>query len=230
MLRERAKLFTAVQFVADVLLSAAAFPLAYYARLNLNQITPERFDRLMNPVVNPLASYAPVVGVALPIWAMAAFSLGLYRLSMRRSDREKLRIVVESSILLGLFLGFLSFALKLEISRPLIFLFLFFQTILLAAPRIAIALRSSGRRPSPDNARQIVIVGTGPKARDMGALISMYSEWGLHVAGYVAAERGDPTEPETAPDVLGTVAELHEIVERNVVDEIILVGSEPKDL
>jgi exopolysaccharide biosynthesis polyprenyl glycosylphosphotransferase len=228
MLRERAKLFTAVQFVADALLSVAAFLLAYYARLHLNQITPEKFDRLMNPVVHPLLNYAPMVGVALPVWAMAAFSLGLYRLSMRRSDREKLRIVVESSILLGLFLGFLSFALKLEISRPLIFLFLFFQAVLLAVPRVVIALRSRGRRPSPDNARQIVIVGTGPKARDMGALISLYSEWGLHVAGYVATERLDPAE--TAPDVLGTVAELQEIVERNVVDEIILVGSEPKDL
>ena len=230
MLRERAKLFTAVQFASDALLSAAAFPLAYHTRLRLERFAPEKFDRLLNPALYPLSHYAPVVLLALAVWAAAAYSLGLYRFSMRRSDWEKIRIVLESSVILGLFLGFLSFALQLVMSRPLIFLFLFYQSLLLSTARVAIALRSRGRRSHASGAGQIVIVGSGTKARAMGDVISRYSEWGLRVLGYVEPFAGQTPAAGAAADVLGTLSDLQEIVERNVVDEIIFVGSGPKDL
>ena len=76
MLRERAKLFTAVQFASDALLSAAAFPLAYHTRLRLERFAPEKFDRLLNPALYPLSHYAPVVLLALAVWAAAALPMG----------------------------------------------------------------------------------------------------------------------------------------------------------
>src|SRR5438552_4385354 len=122
MLREHAKLFTTVQFVMDVLLSVAAFPAAYLTRQQLDRFAPGALERLLNPALFPLQSYVWMVFLALPLWALAACSLGLYRLSFRPSGWEKIRIALESSVLAGLFLGFLSFALKLNVSRPLIFL------------------------------------------------------------------------------------------------------------
>ena len=217
MLRERAKLFTGLQLTTDVILSAAAFPLAYYSRLHIEPWTPDALDRLLHPALLPLERYLWVVALALPFWAAAAWSLGLYRLSMRRSGLEKVRVVVESSVVLGLFLGFLSFALKLDLSRPLIFGFVLYQALLLGLARGAVGLVSRGA--GGRDRRQILIVGTGPKARAMGALIRRYGEWGLDIVGYVEANGAPP-----APDVLGTVAEIHDIVQRRVVDEIIFVG------
>ena len=40
MFRERARLFIAVQFLADILLTFLAFPLAYVTRLHLGHIIP----------------------------------------------------------------------------------------------------------------------------------------------------------------------------------------------
>ena len=62
------------------------------------------------------------------------------------------------------------------------------------------------------------------KARKMGGLISCYSDWGLRILGYVDVN-GSP--PEGMSDVLGTVADLPQIIENNIVDEIIFVGDRP---
>lgn len=225
MIRERAKLFTTLQLISDLLLTGLAFPLAYLTRLHLSSFTPEGLDRLLNPVLHPIEDYLWMVTLAIPFWAAAAYLLGLYRLSIRRSDWEKIRIVLESTIILALFLGFLSFALKLDLSRPLIFLFPFYQAVLLMLARLAVALQVKGRVQPSSRHRQILIVGSGSAAREMGALISRYSEWGLNILGYVEANGADPE-----PDVLGTVGDIPRIVETQVVDEIIFVGNKLKDL
>ena len=230
MLRERAKFLTILQSQSDLLLSIAAFPLAYLTRLHLQRILPDELERLLNPALLPLKDYLWMVFLALPLWAIAAYSLGLYRLSIRRSDWEKIRIVLESAVLLGLFLGFLSFALRLNTSRPLIFLFVFYQALLVTLSRLFLSLRGRWRsNPSADQ-RNILIVGSGAKAYEMGELISRYFEWGLRILGYVAADADGARELSKRVDVLGTVADIPRIVENNVVDEIIFVGSEPKDL
>jgi len=72
-------------------------------------------------------------------------SLGLYRISMQRSGLEKIRIVVESSVLLGLFLGFFSFALKLDLSRPLIALFVIYQALFLTVIRLLVLFHFTGK-------------------------------------------------------------------------------------
>jgi len=225
MLREHAKLFTTLQFVTDLLLSAAAFPVAYLTRLQLDRFVPGEVERLLNPVLFPLQSYLWMVFLALPLWALAAYSLGLYRLSFRPSDWEKIRIALESSVLVGLFLGFLSFALKLDVSRPLIFLFVFYQALSLTFPRLLLRFRGKGQARRAASQRNILIVGDGPKAYEMGELVSRYSEWGLKVIGYVERNGESPRG-----EGLGTVSDIPRIVESNVVDEIMFVGNGPKDL
>ncbi len=230
MFRERARLFTALQFITDTLLTVAAFPLAYVSRINLGMAVPPGLGSILNPVLHPLMRYSWMVALGILWWAAVAYSIGLYRISIRRSDWEKVRIVVESSILLGLFLGFLSFALQLNISRPLIALFVAYQALLLSAARLAVAIHARRRRKAGESAdrRNILIVGSGSRAREMGELISRYSDWGLRILGYVEVNGGDGVC--RGADTLGSLADLPGIVESNVVDEIIFVGSSPRDL
>jgi exopolysaccharide biosynthesis polyprenyl glycosylphosphotransferase len=224
MFRERARLFNRMQFVADLLGTCAAFPLAYWSRDHLSQVLPSALDKLLNPILRPIHQYLWIVGLAVVCWAAAASSLGLYRISMRRSGWEKVRIVLESSILLAFFLGFLSFAFNLNLSRPLIALFAVYQALILTAARLLVLIHVKGKSPvfSLRHYRNILIIGTSLKAREMGDLISRYSDWGLRVKGYVdvSSERG--VKPEG--DVLGSVADLPRIIDNNVVDEIIFVG------
>ena len=227
MFRERAKLFNRLQFVVDLLATCAAFPLAYWTRIHLSNVLPSNIDRLLNPELLPLNAYFWSVGLAIACWAAAATSLGLYRITIRRSGWEKVRIVLESSVLLWLFLGFLSFALKLDLSRPLIALFGIYQALILIAGRLLVHLhiKRKGLIFSSKHCRNIVIIGTSPKARKMGALVSRYSDWGLRILGYVDVSGTANVKPEG--DILGAVSDLPGIVENNVVDEIIFVGDRP---
>ena len=228
MFREHARLFTIIQFCADIALTILAFAVAYATRLHLDHVLPEPLERLLNPELLSPQSYAWLVSVGIVWWMIVAKTLGLYRITIRRSGWEKIGAVVAAAFLLGLFLGFLSFALKLVMSRPLIALFVLYQAAFLSGARAVVALHGHQRSHPSRDRRNILIVGTSRKAREMGELISRYSDWGLRILGYVdvdpAKDRGGTS------DVLGSIEDIPTIIEDNVVDEIIFVGSEPRDL
>jgi exopolysaccharide biosynthesis polyprenyl glycosylphosphotransferase len=227
MFRARAKLFNRLLLLVDLLMTCAAFPLAYWSRINLSKILPAAIDSMLNPYLHPIHQYFWIIGLGIVWWATVASSLGLYRISMRRSGWEKIRKVVEGSILLWLFLGFLSFALQLNISRPLIALFVFYQLLFLLAVRLIVLvyIKSKGAAFFTTHSQNILIVGTGEKARRMGNLVSRYSDWGLQVIGYVNADEGHPAEP--GGDILGNVSDLHQIIDDRIVDEVIFVADKP---
>ncbi len=224
MFREHARLYNRLQFIVDLLATCGAFPLAYFSRIHLSKVLPADWDRFLNPVLLPQREYLWIIGLGVVCWAAAAFSLGLYRISMRRSGWEKLRIVLESSVIVWLFLGFLSFALKLDLSRTLIALFVFYQAVILSAARLLVLLHAKRKVlffPSR-HSRNVLIIGTSAKARAMGKLIARYSDWGFQVLGYVEVN-GD-SKAERGEDILGTDSDLPQIIENNIVDEIIFVG------
>jgi len=227
MYREHARLFAILQFVADLALTGLAFVFAYWARTHLDGIAPDALVRMLNPELYPFSYYWPYVGLAVGWWAVVASSLGLYRLAIRRSDWERIRIIVESAVLMGLFVGFLSYSLKLDFSRPLTAFFVAAQTLFLSLARVAAALQGRRRR-AVSSRRNILIVGCGEKGQEMGRLISRYTDWGLNILGYIAREGCEAPAPGLK--ILGGVADLPQIVEENAVDEIIFVGSRPSDL
>jgi exopolysaccharide biosynthesis polyprenyl glycosylphosphotransferase len=227
MFREHARLFTIMQFCADLALSCLAFPLAYWTRTQLDHFIPADWSQLLNPALHPLENYFLMAAAALAWWTLVALTLGLYRITIKRSDWAKVQMVLESSVLMGLFLGFLSFALKLDLSRPLIAFFVLYQAGLLLLARGIVRLYGN-RAGSSTGRRNILILGTGAKAREMGNLISRYSEWGLGILGYV--EPNGTSGGEAGGDILGTIADIPRIIEHNVVDEMIFVGNKPMDL
>ncbi|MBM3791195.1 MAG: sugar transferase [Acidobacteria bacterium] len=228
MFREHARLFITLQISADLVLSALAFPLAYWSRLHLEPVLPQGWRYLLNPELHPMTHYLWLAGAAVAWWAVVAVSLGLYKVSMRRSDWTKIRIVLESGVLMGLFLGSLSFALKLDLSRPLIALFVSYQAALLLAARAVVRLQSMRSVRSPRNLRNILIVGSGVKALEMGDLLSRYAEWGFRILGYVDVNGTSRVDSQVG--ARGTIADIPRIIEEEVVDEIIFVGSKPVDL
>jgi exopolysaccharide biosynthesis polyprenyl glycosylphosphotransferase len=202
----------------------AAFPLAYLSRIHLSKVLPAGLQRMLNPALLPMMDYLWIFGLGTVCWVTAAYALGLYRVSIRRSGWEKVRMVIESSLILWLFLGFLSFVLKLDLSRPLIALFIFYQAAFLILARLLIFLHAKRKGlffPSR-HFRNIVIIGTTAKARELGDLISRYSDWGFKILGYVDVNGAENVKP--SGDVLGSELDLPQIIENNIVDEIIFVG------
>ena len=83
MLRARANLFYKLLFLVDLLMTCAAFPLAYWSRNNLSRVLPSDWEYLLNPYLHPIEHYFWIIGAAIVWWAVSAFFLGLYRITMK---------------------------------------------------------------------------------------------------------------------------------------------------
>jgi exopolysaccharide biosynthesis polyprenyl glycosylphosphotransferase len=224
MFRKRAQICKIIQLLVDIAATGAAFALAYWTRLHLDDIPHAAWNRLLNPELHPITFYLPILILATFCWIMVASTLGLYRITLERSTWKNIGIVIESSIIMGLFLGFLSFSLKLDLSRPLFGAFIFYQALFIIIPRLF--FHEYARRRSHDcscnDVRNILIIGTNKRARKMGGLISRYSNWGFRIMGYVANQPGPNTREEG--DIIGSIVDLPRILHDNVVDEVIYSG------
>jgi exopolysaccharide biosynthesis polyprenyl glycosylphosphotransferase len=224
MFKERARFYSKVQFAIDLLLSCLAFPLAYFSRIHITVPLPEWIEPYFHPLLMPFNDYLWMIGAAILWWAIVAVSLGLYRISMRRFGWGKIRIIAECSVLLWIFLAILSYALQLNISRPLVALFVFYQAVLLVLTRLFSSLKV--RRSNGDSAhgeyRNIVVIGSDARARQMCELIARYSDWGLCILGYVDVRTTESIEAEG--DVLGSIRDMERIIDSHIIDEIIYIG------
>jgi exopolysaccharide biosynthesis polyprenyl glycosylphosphotransferase len=86
--------------------------------------------------------------------------------------------------------------------------------------RIAIfgTLRLARRRGR--NFRNLLIVGSGPRARDVGRLVDRHPEWGYRVAGFI--DEGDyPVDPSIPAESVHKFIEMPNLIREQVIDEVI---------
>jgi len=115
---------------------------------------------------------------------------------------------------------------QIWISRSLLGLFVVTSFLVLGIERSLVlaglrALRRHGR-----NTRNVVVVGIREAAAELAAAAAEHPEWGWRLLGFLQVnEAGDGREEAAAPGdlspVLGTVRDLPEILEEEVVDEVI---------
>ena len=71
------------------------------------------------------------------------------------------------------------------------------------------------------NSRNVLIVGTGPRARQVLGMIRRHREWGLRTIGFLD-ERGEPFDGRTAPEDVHALSDLPALLREHVVDEVIV--------
>lgn len=130
---------------------------------------------------------------------------------------------IQSLILMGFY-----FLTNREFPRSVLVLFAGFDFAGLLAWR---SLLLRWHRPPP---RRVVIVGTGPAARELAATIRHNPWYQLEVAGHVASPDDLPEAPDTPstlPPVsvlgeeLGSLDDLPELLRSGEVDDVILAGN-----
>ncbi len=220
MLKKRARVVTLSIYLIDIVLTTASFYVAYFIRDFL--YSRYGYERLF-----PLGYYHWLLLVIIPLWTALFFYTGTYRFSYAKSPlRELVRLWV--SVLTGVIcVGTVVF-----LSRSLYFSRLFLATfaatniVLLTLGRFAVYLAARSGRKSPQNRRNIVIVGTGEDARRLARTIEKHSNWGLNLIGYVT-DNGHKTEADHKGrmKVLGSIREIQSIVEKHCVDEVIFAVS-----
>ena len=218
MLLERSVFLQRGLFLADLVLTALAWALAWFVR----------FEVLTPPEWASLTAYSRFLPFVLVIWGGAFLVSGLYQ--TRRAQRLPLMVyAVGRAVLLSLAvsLAALFFFRTFSFSRLHMLLFGAFSSLLLVGLRMAIyvALRSARQRGR--NVRRVLIVGAGKAGQRLARAFRHYPWMGFEVVGFlddrvdaVEEEPRDPFYPNQVgpPVVLGPVDAIGDVLDSRGID------------
>jgi exopolysaccharide biosynthesis polyprenyl glycosylphosphotransferase len=216
MLKEHQTLFNKTARRVDILITAFSFFLAYWVRGHL--LTPWLGS------LAPLGSYLWTLLFILPLWWALLKTQGLYRPQRTRSLTSVFRIIARSVLLGTLGLLAILFAFKLQyISRTFIFVFGVTNAFLLISEQAIIRYILRSLRKRGYNYQEILIVGTGKRAKRLLKTILKHKEWGFRVAGFVDKEQEMLGKDIDGIKVIGMLEDIPSLIRQMVIDEVIFV-------
>ena len=197
----------------DILCVVAAVPMAYFLRDVLPVHT-------RGPLV-PLHEYWPFLVLTLLLWVAATWFFRLYESFRTRSVLPEIARIGKALLAMALLHIAAIFFLRLheEVSRLFFGSYFVLTFALLAGNRVVLRSVARSVRTHGHNLKVFAVVGSGDLARDVVQTVEEHPEWGFQFAGHIldAQGVGNP-RPEL---VLGTVAQLGQILDDNVIDEVI---------
>ncbi|MEM8961812.1 MAG: sugar transferase [Acidobacteriota bacterium] len=226
MLKEQARALFWGVLLLDLALVAVAFVLAWWARA---YVLPALMPELLAAPFYPLRLYLPLLLPAVGVWALLLLGSGRYRSHRTVPLVEEAREISRVCLLGMALLALVVYAFRLdqhllagdEMSRLWVLLFGLFATVLLLGEKLTLRMLSRYARAKGYNYRTMIIVGTNRGAIDFAESVRDHRYWGYRILGFVAHPNGArPRVPKPYP-LLGTLDELTEIVENNVVDDVV---------
>lgn len=199
MLQEQSRLFQRLLFIADFILVAAGWIIAYYIR----------FEILTPPEWHSLLRYLGFLPWVLLVSSVVFWSSGLY--SPDRAQRLPLLIFsVAKAVALGLLVvvSSLSFYRALYFSRLHMILFGILTPVMMVMLRLVLYTIVRRARMRGKHIRRVLIVGAGKAGRRLERAFRQYPWMGLEVVGFLDDYKVDQ------PDVLGTTQDVAEIADQ----------------
>ncbi len=197
----------------DILCIVAAVPAAYFLR----DVLPVK---VRGPLI-PLSEYWPFLALTLLLWLSAAWFFRVYISFRTRTVWPEIGRIAKALVAVAVFhiAAIFFFRLHEDVSRLFFGVYFAVSFTLLAGNRTVLRRVAHSVRRNGHNTRVFAIVGSGDLAHDVLRTVEDHPEWGMLFAGHVleAQGAGDPR-----PDlILGTIAQLGQILDDNVIDEVI---------
>ena len=211
MLKEYANVFRRLTIAADVVVISLSFFLGHFIR-NL-------FDPLF-----PVNFYIGLLPVIVALWVGFSYSFEMYTSLRTKSTREIVSIILTSAFWTFIALASLLYLFKIKaVSRSLIAVIFALTAVLLCLEKMLILWMIRCMRNKGYNFRNILIVGTGPRAQKFMHLIEQHREWGLKIVGLVDDVPEKVGQRIKGYPVLGMLNNILDIVHTQVVDELVLI-------
>lgn len=211
MLKQQAKLLNKLLIAFDSLIIWVALLFSINYHLNRNNI---EFDLFSN------GQYGNYLWGTL-IWIASIWCFGGYY-SIRKDSYsqvmyQRLKAVFTATLIFST--GLFIFKSELFSSD---FILLIFSTTLVATltERVLILFFLHRIREKGYNYRQIIIVGSGPRAQKFADLIESHKKWGIKCIGFVDETKKHDHKIEGL-ELLGSLDDLEKLLENNVVDEVV---------
>ncbi len=221
MLRQQAKLVALSVYIVDLILIIISFALAYWARDSYLFVQYGR----QYPLRNYLGAFLFIV----PLWSFLLYYFGLFE-SYRTAPLWAepwafLKVTIWGIVMVGT--GMFVFNLH-PISRLFLVIFGGTSFILLSVERSLIRTVARKIRRSGLNYKNIVIVGTGRRARDIAKIIEDQQQWGLQLLGMITDNSKGHLPKVGDYPVVGHIDQISTILQTQVIDEVIFAVSRKK--
>jgi exopolysaccharide biosynthesis polyprenyl glycosylphosphotransferase len=241
MVSQRSKFYQSLHYVIDLTLTATSLPLAYYLRRIGPELLPSSFAGFFHPELRPISDYLLLFMVILPVWGVALFWMGSHRLLPTRSYWDHLLSLGKLETVGILILGFVSFALELNLSRPLLALYVAINATTLLLFRALLKWKVRYQTSRDYHCRNVMVIGADAKALAFGKLLEQHRIYGIKLLGHVAlpGEAGMPLAADENPSsvmmppearLLGGIEDMPRILQDEVVDEIVFAGMGCRDI
>jgi exopolysaccharide biosynthesis polyprenyl glycosylphosphotransferase len=223
MLKQKAHAIALGVLLTDLSLTAVSLPLSWVLRQGpLRTVLPSVFPLPLFP----LDQYLLLLFFILPIWGLLLSAAGFYRSHRTLPLGEEIWAAGKVAFGGTAILVLLIYGLRLEfVSRWFLVLFGVINCGFLTAEKVALRMTSRWVRARGFNFRTALLVGTGPKAAQLGEFLEAHPHWGFRVVGYLDDndnENGGDSRLHTWP-CLGRITDMEAVLSREVVDEVIFV-------
>ena len=165
------------------------------------------------------------IGIGLlVIWHLACSSLALYESKRLSTIAQEIPDVIKATSLVALATAIVAFLFNVTMITPgFLFAFWSLSTLFMCVGRIGVRLALAWMRRRGRNSRNIVIIGTNPRAVKFAHEIRMKPELGYRLLGFVDEPwHGLNRQSLNGASVISTLAEFPEFIRTVAVDEIVL--------
>jgi len=222
MFSRRQRVVSVVFGCVDAAATVLAFVASYLVRSVLLPELAPQFHAWPLPAgpLYPFSRYLPVLAAIVLIWLAVGYVLGVYRQQELRERRQAVfdptKQIVAGMLVLaaGLF-----FVKGFYVSRLLLGGFLGLDWLLLVGLRLAYIEWGPGLRARLGDAYYVLLVGTGPQAQELAALIGEGRRAGWRLAGWVTTGAEAPPADAGAP--VYALPDVPRLLREHVVDEVV---------
>ncbi len=218
MFDRRSKLLSTITLLQDLGVTCVAFVVAYLLRTFLVRF---EFFSARLPGIYPFTHYVPLLIAFLAVWAVVGSFSSFYRdLELSNPIQLVLNIVSQLAIVLVVIYAGLYLFRRVDISRTYVLLIGAVDFVLLVIGRTLSYSGVSLMRDRLGRYHYLLIVGCGPRAREMATLIEESRGMGLRLVGFVEPD-GEASAPKLGGYDVFPLNSVGSILQNHVVDEII---------
>ena len=198
---------------ADALLTAAVYAVLL--------VTPGMLKPAADAGDVEIAQLLALGFFASLLWLATLHEFGFYESQRRRPLREILgRLILAAAIPAGLLVG------AVWVMRPPVAVFFPLycavgQTLTIVGLRLVIFLGLRGIRRQGGNSRNLLIVGSGPRAVRALESVEHHPEWGMRVVGFID-DSDVPVDPRIPTKQIHKFINFPDLVRHQVIDEVIV--------
>lgn len=211
MLKQYATFFRRATILFDMFLTAASFYIAYVIR--------DQYEGLYF-----FSSYYWLIPFLVLTWSVSLYVLGMYQSFRLRRLGQVLSIILRAGITVFIVFGCVTYLFKISyISRTLVAAVFLVTISFLTVEKVLLLIFLRRLRAKGFNFRNILVVGTGERARRFVAQVNSHREYGIKILGIIDEDSKNIGQDIGGYKVVGDFDFIPDVLLSTAVDHVIFI-------